>query len=265
MLENNPEYLAQLEGLPPVDKAQLLDGNWDAKAEGANYFRRANMIRADRKPLNAIWARGWDKASQEPTEQEKFPDFTASVKLGKDSQGLYYLVGDHTPENIEDELTNTYGRFRKRPGERDQIIASQGHHDGDDCVIVLPIDPGAAGKVEFAESAKKLLGEGLRCQSDPVPNNKNKLAKFAPFADAVEAGLVRVVESTFTNKESLNVIYDELEKFDGERSTRQKKDDLVDAISTAFNFLTQARSVKVVKRNQKRQDTLAKDVVSRNT
>ena len=264
MMKSNPEYKAFLEGLGPVDKAQLLHGNWNVRAEGANYFKRDRMIKVLSKPLDAVWARGWDKASQEPTTTEKHPDFTAGVKLGKDRHGFYYLVGDYDPDNKQDDLTDIYGRFQKRAGERDKIIAKQGHYDGEECVVVLPIDPAAAGKVEYAEAAKKLLGEGIRCQPDPVPNNKNKLAKFAPFADAVEAGLVRVVESSFPNKQTLNTIYDELEKFDGERSTRTKKDDLVDSIATAFNFLTLSRSIKVVKRNQTRVDTLAKGVIDMN-
>jgi len=187
MMKNNPEYKAFLEGLGPVDKAQLLHGNWNVRAEGANYFRRENMVKVPTKPFNAVWARGWDKASQEPTTQEKHPDFTACAKLGKCPDGFYYLVGDHVESNNEKGLEE-YGRFRKRPGERDKIIAQQGHYDGEDCAIVLPIDPGAAGKVEFAESAKKLLAEGLRPKQDPVPNTQNKLSRFEPFASAVEAG-----------------------------------------------------------------------------
>lgn len=262
MLKNNPEYLAFLEGLGPVDKAQLLHGNWNVKAEGANYFKRENLVRVDRLPDSITWARGWDKASQAPTTQEKHPDYTACTKMGKSSDGLYYIVGDFIDDN-SDDLTDTYGRFRKRVGERDRVIIKQAEHDGEDCTVVLPIDPGAAGKVEYQESAKRILSEGFRCQPDPAPSNKNKLARFAPFADAVEAGLVRIVESTFPNKQSLNKWYDELEKFDGERSTRIKKDDWVDSTATVFNFLTMARSIKIVRRNQKRQDTFAKDVVSR--
>ena len=257
----NPDYEAFLEGLGPVDKAQLLHGNWNVRAEGANYFKRANLIKLDRRPLNAIWARGWDKASQEPTIHEKSPDYTAGVKLGKCPDGFYYLVGDHIDDN-KDTDSNVYGRFRKRPGERDKIIAKQGHYDGDDCHIVLPIDPGAAGKVEYQESAKKLLAEGLPVKVDPVPNNKNKLSRFEPFASAVEAGLVRVIPNTFSTIESLNKLYDELEKFDGTRSTRSRKDDFVDSIATAFNYLCQTRSIRVVKRNQKRVATLAKDLLA---
>lgn len=263
MLENNPEYLAQLESLPSVDRAQLLHGNWNARAQGANYFRREALVKASNKPLHAVWARGWDKASQEVTVHDKYPDYTAGVKLGKDSDGFYYLVGDYHPDCRDSEFTEVYGRFRKRSGERDKLIAKQGHFDGEDCVVVLPIDPAAAGKVEYQEAAKKIISEGLRCRPDPVPNNKSKLARFAPFADAVEAGLVRIVESTFPNKETIDSLLTELEGFDGEKSTKLKKDDRVDAIATAFNYLTQQRSVRVVPRNQRRSPTELSELLRR--
>ena len=263
MLENNPEYLAFLEGLGPVDKAQLLHGNWNVKAEGANYFKRDNLVKVDKSPEGCVWARGWDKASQEPTTQEKYPDFTASTKIGKSYDGYYYIRGDHAEDN-KDATTCLYGRFRNRAGERDRKILNQAQEDGEDCVVVFPIDPGAAGQVEFQESSKRVIAEGYRCQRDPAPSNKNKLARFAPFADAVEAGLVRIVESSFKDKQSLNKFYDELEKFDGERSTRMKKDDWVDSTATTFNYLTQARNIKVVKRNQGHKSSIAVDVIKKN-
>lgn len=262
MLKGNKSYLSFLKGLNPVDKAQLLYGNWNVRAEGANYFKRDNLIKVPSKPMRATWARGWDTASQEVTTNNKDPDFTAGVKLGKCQDGYYYLVGDHQEDN-KDEALQQYGRFRKRPGERDKIIIKQGLHDGSDCVIVMPIDPGAAGKVAYEETAKRLLAAGLRVQKDPVPNNKDKLTRFAPFADAVEAGLVRVVESTF-DKASLEILLKELERFDGERSGRSvnAKDDMVDALATCFNYLCQARIKRIVARNQIESPTIIADRVS---
>jgi predicted phage terminase large subunit-like protein len=42
LLKANPEYLANLKALPPVDRARLLDGDWDIVAEG-NCFQRVNF------------------------------------------------------------------------------------------------------------------------------------------------------------------------------------------------------------------------------
>lgn len=261
LLKNEPNYLARLLSLNPVDRAQLLDGNWFVEAEGANYFKRDNLLKVDKKPLDAIWARGWDTASQEVTTSNKDPDFTACVKMGKDRTGFYYLVGDHCPDNVDDRLQQ-FGRFRKRPKERDVIIAKQGFWDGVDCTIVLPVDPAAAGKMAYQESAKRLIAQGLSCKKDPIPNNKDKLTKFTPFADAVEAGLVYVVESTFDSA-SLKALYRELERFNGERSGRsvESKDDWGDAAATVFNFLASKRTHRIVVRNQRQQASLAAETL----
>ena len=58
-----------------------------------------------------------------------------------------------------------------------------------------------------------------------------------PVSAAIENGFVYIVESTF-NKVTLEAFYKELEAFDGERSTRTRKDDMVDVVATAYNFLT---------------------------
>ena len=67
--------------------------------------------------------------------------------------------------------------------------------------------------------------------------NKNKLARFATFTSASQNGFVYVVDSSFSNKATLEAFYRELESFDGSRSTATIKDDWVDACSDAFNYL----------------------------
>ena len=260
MMETNPDYLAFLEGLDPVNKAQLLHGNWNVKAQGNNYFKRENLVKVTELPAKLTLARGWDLASQEVTAQNKTYDFSCGIKLGKCPQGYYYLLGDYIKENY-DELLDEYGRFRKRVGERDRIITQQAYHDGPDCVVVLPVDPGAAGKTAFECMAKRFIDDGVRVQKDPTPTNKNKLTRFAPFADAVEAGLVRVYTPSFDTK-SFNSLCEELEKFDGARSSAGRRDDRVDAVATAFNYLSQARVVPITSRNQTHQDTPVKDVMN---
>lgn len=261
MIKNNPSYLSFLKGLNPVDRAQLLDGNWNVEAEGANYFKRENLVRIANVPNDATWARGWDTASQSVTTNNKDPDFTACTMMGKCRDGYYYIVGQHHPDN-RDKLLNQHGRFRERPAERDKLIAKQGHYDGNECVVVLPVDPAAAGKMAYEESAKRLLSQGLRVQKDPIPYNKNKLTKFTPFADAVEAGLVRIIESTF-DKASLAAWYRELERFDGEKSGRSvdSKDDWSDCTASVFNYLCKARTHKIIPRNQIPSTSLSKELV----
>lgn len=182
------------------------------------------MHKLDTVPLNCSEARGWDLASSEPSEKNRKPDFTASVKMLKTKSGEYIIVGDYD-ERSKDELTQVYGRFRKRPGERDLLIISQASFDGRECDIVIPEDPGAGGKVAFREMSKTIISEGFSVKKDPCPNNLKKLKRFEPFSTAAQNGLVSIVESTFPNKQTLEAFYKELEAFDGERSSSDRKDD----------------------------------------
>lgn len=239
MMENNPEYVAFLEGLNDVDKAQLLHGNWDARAKGANYFERKWLQDVPKLPYGTTAGRGYDLAATERSQVNKEPDATTGVKMHKCKDGYFYLVGNYCKEFL-DEPTSVYGRVCQKVGSRDNIMAKQAAHDGSDCVIVLPVDPGAAGKQVYTEMAKKFANLGFRVKKDPVAGNKAKLTRFLPFADAAENGLIRIVRSTF-DKATYEWIMKELESFDGERSTNSRKDDFPDAIATVYNWLCIAK------------------------
>jgi predicted phage terminase large subunit-like protein len=101
---------------------------------------------------------------------------------------------------------------------------------------VFPKDPSSAGKFEFIESSKKLINQGFVVKADPMPSNKSKMTRFAPFAAASENGLVKIVTSSF-DKPTLEMLYKSLEAFTGERSNKTYKDDLADATASAFNML----------------------------
>jgi predicted phage terminase large subunit-like protein len=241
MMEKNPSYVAFLEGLNDVDKAQLLHGNWDARPKGASYWERDWLMSttSDKVPSNMSEARAWDLAATERSQAVKFPDPTACIKMYKSKQGFYYLAGDFH-EDIEDDHYNIKGQFCKRSGDRDMHIVKQATHDGRNCPIVLPVDPGAAGKTAYQEMAKFFISEGFRVKKDPAATNKSKLTRFQPFASACENSLVYVIEDTF-DPVTRDFIYKQLEAFDGERSTSSRKDDFVDAIATAFNYLAEAK------------------------
>lgn len=258
LIKANPGYLASLKAQTAVNRARLLDGNWYARPEGSGYFLRSWLNKVD-KPPNGITVRAWDKASSEPSDVERFPDFTASVKMIKSRDGRYCIVGDYHPEN-EDRHGPYKGKFREKPGARDTLMVKQALHDKKHCVVILPVDPGQAGKTEFQESAKKFIEHGIPVKADPAPSNKSKLTKFSPFSSACELGLVDIVESSFPDAQTLNQFYKELEAFDGERSTRQRKDDIPDACASAFNTLAESRGAPIVIRNQQSAPTLAQNI-----
>lgn len=258
LIEKNPNYLAELQSLPEIERARLLHGNWFAREQASSYFNRNWLVKRQEYPTYGKSARAWDLASMEPSEKEMFPDFSACVKMLKTREGEYVILGDFSPECGEDE--NNIGRFRKRIGIRDKVMLSQAKFDGHDTDVVLPVDPGASGKVAYQNLAKMFVEEGFIVKQDPAPSNKSKVSRFSPFASACENGLVSIVEDSFPNQKILELFYKELEAFNGERSTRQRKDDWVDATASAFNYLSAERVKKLVVRNQQSSPSLASNI-----
>lgn len=242
LLRNEPKYLAKLKGQSRVNQQRLLHGNWYAREEASGYWKR-EWCKDKKPPLNCKVARAYDKAGSEPSEVYQYPDYTASIKLCKDNDGFYYIQASFHPD-FKDEGSSILGKFRKRAGERDNLIIKQATQDGTDVTVVLAVDPGSAGKTEYTASAKSLVEHGFVVRPDPMPNNKSKLTRFSPFASACENGLVYIDESSFPNKETLEAFKKELEAFDGERSTSARKDDWGDAVASAFNYLSAKRVIK---------------------
>ena len=236
LMRANPNYLSELNSLPELEKARLLHGNWYARPEGASYFQRTWLHKATHVPTGAVYCRAWDKAATEPNDTNPSPDYTASVKMSKTRNGDFYITGDYDPTSFDKKDPQVLGRFRERPGSRDLKIEKQSAHDGVDVTVIFSQDPGAAGVTEYTESSKKLIMKGHRVQKDPMPPINSKIARFSPFSSACENGIVYIVESTFTPN-TLAAYYAELESFDGERSTANRKDDWPDCSASAFNWL----------------------------
>lgn len=227
LIAANPQYLAELNALPQVEKDRLLHGNWYARPEGSSHFQRKWLKDIDKVPEAAVYCRAWDKAATEPSEVNQHPDYTASVKMAKDKHGFFYLIGDYQEDNFDkrdSKHTKIEGRFRERSGTRDVLIQKQAEHDGTGCTVVFSQDPGAAGVTEFTESAKKLIAEGHVVKKDPMPTQNGKLTRYLPFSSAAENGLVYIVKSTFSPA-TLDAFFKENESFDGARSSDHRKDD----------------------------------------
>ena len=249
LMEMDPEYFDVLDSLPEEKRDQLLLGCWkDTEASGM-HFQRDWIKKATHVPVDANYARGWDTAAGVPDASKGYdPDYTVGVKMAKCRQGFYYICG--------------MKRFREMSGARDNLILSTAQRDGVDCSVVMAQDAGASGKFQYEEFAKKAVENGVICKPDPMPTNKSKLTRYGPFSTACQNGLVFIVESSF-EPEELEQFYSENESFNGERSTRTRRDDIPDASASTFNYLAESRVVKIVPRNQSSRDTLAKDLLSK--
>lgn len=219
LIKSNPGYLANLQGLKRVKQERDLWGNWDIREDASGFFKLDWLG----EPVNPFdldivqWCRAWDIAGSLPSEVLPNPDWTAGVLIGKTKTGLYV---------IQDVV-----RFRARFGEVIQRMVQVGKEDPEGTHIIIPQEPGQAGKAAGQMMIKEFLSEGLYARMRST--NKSKVLRFMPLASAAEAGLVRYVHGDWND-----TFFSELEAFDGSRS---KKDDQVDA--TADSFITLAQKM----------------------
>lgn len=259
-MKANPNYMASLEALDKVKKARNLHGNWFIEEDGGSVFKRS-MIRGDNGcrvksrqdvPEGCVAIRGVDKAYSECSDKNADPDYTAiSPKLLKDRNGFYWLLGEYH-NDVTDKVpfkksdNPVVGRFRKLPGERDELIRLQIETDNanreaykhKEVHLALSKDSGG-GSGDHYSTLALMTEHRIKVVEDKTISNVTgkKMTDFIAFTSACERGLVFIVEETFEPR-MLEVWYKELEAFNGEASTRLRKDDHVDAIALAFNCMT---------------------------
>jgi len=224
LLETNPGYLANLHALTRVERARLLDGNWDIRATAGTYFKRSDFEIVDAVPGIAKRVRAWDLAGTERKDTAERrerkagdPDWTAGVRMSKTDDGLYFV------EHIE--------RFREDPPKvagRVKAIAGQ---DGRRVRVRLPQDPGQAGKAQVKSYIMML--NGFLVTALPVTGSKEHRA--GPASTQAQAGNIKVLRGPWNE-----AFFSELENF-----PEGLHDDQVDAFSDAYDELTTTRRVGV--------------------
>ena len=257
LLRNNPRYLSELQNLPEHERAKQLYGNWFAEASGAKFFKRS-YVRGengekvvDKLPDNCLKVIAWDKAATEfvPKANNTEADFTASIHMGKDPNGFFYIYMDACDVNY-DEHEKVYGKFRKSAGARDAIMLAQAEYDGNETHIIIAQDSGGDGKTVYQDLSRKFLARGFIVKPAVSAVQAGKFRRFEPFLSACENGLVRIVESSFRDHRTLEAFYKELEQFaptleNGKpwRSSKTRKDDFCDVVSDCFNYLNKTRAI----------------------
>jgi phage terminase large subunit-like protein len=248
----NPKYVAELVALPPYKRDTQLYGNWLAKATKTRMFRREFLRGLGNHPeygyedvvlpARRITCRAWDLAYTEPSQANKYPDYTASIKMHKCSRGYYYLDGGWYPDAFDtpkDQSENIcIGRFRKNVGVRDEFMLQQAKYDDKICEVIIP-KASAAGKAEFEQLKVMFVNEGFRVKGASTGNQANaKGLRYSPFCSAAEQGLVFILKDTFRCQHTLELFLSELEYFEhGFKSSAKFKDDWVDSVSDAFSTL----------------------------
>jgi predicted phage terminase large subunit-like protein len=212
-LADNPhldreEYADSLRELDPVTRAQLLEGDWQIRPEGA-MFKRDWLTVVENKPERAARTRYWDKACTEGGGAR-----SAGVLIARTPDKLFY---------IEDAVFGHWSAHK-----REQIIRETAEHDGEQVSIWVEQEPGSGGK-ESAEATIRNLA-GWNVHADRVTGDK--VTRARPLAAQCEAGNVRIVRGSW-NQEYL----EELCSF-----PLGVLKDLVDASSGAFNKASRGAS-----------------------
>lgn len=210
LLSKDPGYLANLKALPRYEREQLLFGNWNIRPTAGMFFQRSHFEVCYVLPRNLTFTRYWDRAATKKTESND-PDYTVGLKLGKDSNGVFYVADmvriQQSPLGVQTAIINT---------------ASQ---DGLNCKIGLEQDPGQAGVQEVDLLLRMLAGY----MAYPYRVTKDKITRASPVSAMAEAGNIKILKAPWNE-----AFFHELENF-----PEGLHDDIVDALSGAFLMHTE--------------------------
>ena len=220
-LADNPyldaeQYKEALSELDPVEREQLLNGNWEIKASGDLLDRHwFNIVPHHEIPSAASRVRYWDFASTDPKKRvgkgrdKRQPDWSVGFKLAH-YQGMYW---------IEDIV-----RVQKKPHELEELIRETASIDGYSCPIRMEQEPGSSGIITIDHYARKVLA-GYDFAG--VLSTGSKVERARAASSASQAGRV------FLSDRCRNMLpfLDEADLF-----PYGAHDDTIDGFSGAFNF-----------------------------
>ncbi len=217
LLDDNPHldrdtYAETLNQLDPVTRAQLRDGNWDIRPDGRLFQRDwFHIERRDDVPEDAQMVRYWDLAATPKTPGHD-PDYTVGALVARDRDGIYHLI---------DII-----RLQGSPNTVERRVRAAAEHDGQEVVIHIEQEPGAAGKSLLHHYRTNVL-DGFALHADSPTGSK--LIRAQPVAAHAEAHYLKLVTGAWND-----AFLDEAELFpDG------RHDDQIDALSGAIAALSQ--------------------------
>ena len=221
LIDQNPDYIGNLEALGRVERSQLLHGNWDVRPGAGDYFQRSNFEIFDVAPKMKHIVRCWDLAGTKPSEVNPDPDWTVGTKAGVDFDGVFWVLD--------------VVRHRSNPTEVKRILSATTSQDGRNVRVRIPQDAGSAGKVVAQDYIKALAGYNVIAK--PVTGSKEIRAK--PASSQAGINNIKLLRGAW-NEPFLR----ELESFPD-----AAHDDQVDTLSDAIEELTNVRApMKVVRK-----------------
>lgn len=218
-LNDNPhldaeQYREALNELDPVEREQLLNGNWEIKASGDLLDRHwFQVVPHHEIPDMASRVRFWDLAGTDPSKRrgrnKREPDWTVGFKLAM-HQGMYW---------IEDIV-----RVQKKPHELEEIIKATAMADGYNCPIRMEQEPGSSGIITIDHYSRNVLPS---YNFQGVVSTGSKVERARSASAAAQAGRVFISDRC---RNTLSFL-DEADLF-----PYGAHDDTIDGFSGAFNF-----------------------------
>jgi len=212
--EDQAAYRLSLSKLSPVEQAQLLEGIWDALQEG-DVFKTDRIILLDVAPPNlTAWVRYWDcAATPAPTrtgDKQDKGDFTASCRMGVANDQSYVIL-----DSTEDKWD---------VGELPSRMLLQADEDGRSTAVRVEEEGGHSGKLATRVYQTHLPGYSV----DGIRSTGTKLERAKPLSAAVYNRKLSIVRGPKTRR-----LLEYLHAY-----PYVSHDDMIDAASGAFNFLS---------------------------
>ena len=207
-------YKEALAELDPVEREQLLNGNWQIKASGDLLDRQWFQIVPHHEiPPHAARVRYWDFAGTDPSKRKgrnkREPDWTVGFKLAH-YQGMYW---------IEDIV-----RIQKTPQVIEETVKSTAMLDGHSCAIRLEQEPGSSGIITVDHYARNVVPT---YDFAGVSSTGSKVERARAASSAAQAGRVMVSDRC----RNMLTFFDEADLF-----PYGAHDDTIDGFSGAFNY-----------------------------
>lgn len=217
LISDNPSldqqaYAESLQELDAVERARLLEGNWEVTEKGG-MFEQDWFDYVDYPPDDIKKLRFWDLAATAEAKG-KDPDWTVGALVGL-SDGRYYIL------DIQ--------RMRGTPADVERRVKKTAEMDGTGVPIWMEQEPGSGGVNTIDYYARgALVGYAFK----GVRSTGTKVERARVFSSAAEMGNVRLMKGRW-NK----TLIDECVQF-----PKGGHDDQVDAVSGAVTHLVKKRS-----------------------
>jgi predicted phage terminase large subunit-like protein len=214
---NSEEYIKGLSELDAIEKARLLDGNWEIREEGG-MFQRDWFVVTGNVPEGLRMVRYWDLAATAKTRSND-PDFTVGALVGE-KDGRYFVLDIR--------------RVRGTPYEVEQLIKQTAEQDGVSVAVVMEQEPGSSG-VNVIDHYSRTVLQGFNFRPSKVKTAKKDRALV--FSSASEARNVHLVRASWNS-----ALMDECEVF-----PYGAHDDQVDAVAGAINAFSNTKKTNKVR------------------